>query len=125
MLIKDLGNMTRLFIIPEKKFKTVLIRVQLRADLDDRTTARSVIGDILPKGTKTFPDLKAINRRLDYLYGSSVDSDVSKIADWQANSFTLSMVNEKYIPETDGVFTSAVELLKEVIFDPLVEDGGW
>ena len=70
MVITDLGRGARLVIVPRKKFKTVLIRVLLRSDLDDRTTARSVLNAVLSRGTRRYPDLRAINRRLDMLYGA-------------------------------------------------------
>lgn len=119
----DLGNGVRLLVVPERKFKTVLLRVILRSDLDDGVTARSLAGPVLMRGTRSLPDLMALNRRLDDMYGAALSPDVSKVGDWHVCAFTMSVADERHLPERAGLLAQAAGLLREVLRDPVLDSG--
>ena len=125
MLIREPAPGTRLVVVPERKFKTVLVRVQLRSDLDDGITARNVISALLARGTRKHPDLSSLNRRLDALYGAILSTDTVKVGDWHVNSFGLSVVDERYLEGKPGLLREGFSLLTEVLFDPATEDGSF
>ncbi len=123
MISRDLGNGTRLVVVPTDKFKTVLVRVHMPAPMDAEVTRRSLLGSVLTRGTRSFPDMTAVQRRLDELYGSAVGADTSKAGDIQLTTFSLSVIDAGLVGDGGGLLAGAIALLREVVREPLREHG--
>ncbi|HAK94664.1 MAG TPA: hypothetical protein DCM87_06590 [Planctomycetes bacterium] len=121
MIARDLGNGTRLVIVPSAKFKTVSVRVHLQAGMDGGRTCRSLLAAVLTRGTRTFPDMTALQRRLDDLYGAVLGADTHKIADVQLTAFTLSAADPRFLADAPELPAQAAALLGEVVREPARE----
>lgn len=110
-------------VLPTTKFKTTTITLKFMAPLDSQTmTARSILSKILVRATKQWPSDKDFNRRLSHLYGAYVNSFVSKFKDKHVITISLELVNERYLKDQTPLFEKGLELLKEMIYNPLISD---
>jgi predicted Zn-dependent peptidase len=108
-----------------RKMKTVLFSGILLSDLDEDATRRALIPMVLRRGTRTLPEMQAISRRLESLYGTSFAGYVQKIGEWHALRFRLDVVNPKFLPGVTALLREGLALLVELIEDPLTVEGGF
>ncbi|HLU49903.1 MAG TPA: pitrilysin family protein [Planctomycetota bacterium] len=118
----ELPGGIRLAINSNRKLKTILCKVYLAADLDETVTARALLPLVLRRGTRRLPSMQAIHRHLESLYGASVSTQVFKVGEWHVSSYRLEVVNDRFLPATDGLFVSGIEFLRELLGDPHVEN---
>lgn len=110
-------------VLPTTKFKTTTITLKFMAPLDsDTMTARSILSKILVRATKQWPSDKEFNRHLSHLYGAYVNSFVSKFKDKHVITISLELVNERYLKDQTPLFEKGLELLREMIYNPLISD---
>ncbi|MEQ6375391.1 pitrilysin family protein [Bacillaceae bacterium S4-13-56] len=113
----------RLHFIPTKKFKTNTIVVKFRSSLDRETISkRALLSSILDKGTINYPSSLDLRRALDYLYGAVLSIDSSKKGNNHILSIRLELPNDTYIQNESNLLEDALNLLKEIIFQPNVEN---
>ena len=113
-------------ILPTEKFKTTMITFKFMAPLDYETiTARSLLSKVLVRATKKWPTDKSFNKQLSELYGAYINSFVSKFKDKHVITISLEIVNERYLKDTTPLFEKGLNLLKEVIMNPLVENNSF
>lgn len=111
-------------VMPTTKFKTTTITLKFMAPLDSKTTtARSILSKLLVRATKEWPTDKAFNRYLSQLYGAYVNSFVTKFKDKHVITISLELVNERYLKDQTPLFEKGLNLLKEMIWNPLITDG--
>ncbi|WP_069995786.1 EF-P 5-aminopentanol modification-associated protein YfmF [Staphylococcus caeli] len=111
-------------VLPTTKFKTTTITLKFMAPLDsETTTARSILSKLLVRATKQWPTDKAFNRHLSHLYGAYVNSFVTKFKDKHVITISLELVNERYLKDQTPLFEKGLNLLKEIIWNPLITDG--
>ncbi|GGG86150.1 peptidase M16 [Staphylococcus pragensis] len=110
-------------ILPTEKFKTTMITFKFMAPLDYNTiTARSLLSKVLVRGTQKWPTDKALNRELSELYGAYINSFVSKFKDKHVITISLEIVNERYLKDNTPLLEKGLNLLQEVIANPLIKD---
>ncbi|MBI5974920.1 insulinase family protein [Staphylococcus sp. H16/1A] len=88
-------------------------------------TKRSLLSKLLVRATQQFPTDKALNQHLSRLYGAYLNSYVSKFKDRHVITITLEIVNERYLLDDEPLFKKGIDLLKEVILNPLVDHGAF
>ncbi|MCS4486309.1 EF-P 5-aminopentanol modification-associated protein YfmF [Staphylococcus americanisciuri] len=119
----DLHSNVPIHVMPTDKFKTTTIAFKFMAPLDIETmTARSLLSKMLVRVTEKYPTDKAFNQHLSYLYGAYLNSNVSKFKDCHVITISLEIVNERYLPDELSLVDEGIQLLKEVILNPLVQN---
>lgn len=109
--------------IRSDKFKTINIVVKCQAPLQRKTiTKRALLPYILQQGTKNYPSEKALSSKLDELYGATFSIDGAKKGNNHIISFRLEVANEKFIQNETTVVAEALSLLKEIIFQPNLQE---
>lgn len=115
-------NGYQLHFIPNKKFKTVHFVVKFKTVLsEENVTERALFPYILRQGTINYPSEQALQRKLDELYGATLSLDVAKKGNHHIFSVRIAVPNEKFIPHESTLIEEAIQLLQEVIFQPLTE----
>ncbi|MGL4336160.1 MAG: EF-P 5-aminopentanol modification-associated protein YfmF [Turicibacter sp.] len=117
----DLGyNLTT---VKSDKFKTNLICITFQTEISRETvTNRSLLPYVLRSGSEKYPSKKDLNTYLESLYGASLSVNVEKKGQTHNIKFYLSMANEKFLNHEESLLVQGVELLKEVLLNPLVEN---
>ena len=79
------------------KFKTACLSLSLLSQLRRETASmNALIPFVLRRGTTLYPDMEAISRRLDELYGTAIEPVVRRVGEIQCTGFYAS------IPEGDS-----------------------
>ena len=120
---EKISDGVNLNIINTDKFKTELISIYFILPLEkDYATLNALLPLVLRRGTKKFKTSLEIQKRLEELYGCHLNIDVNKKGEKHAIRLTIEGPSQKYVFSKD-IFKDKLEVLKEIIFNPLTEDG--
>jgi predicted Zn-dependent peptidase len=123
--IKHIHKRLNLYCIQTEKFKTDLMGVYIKRPLSGQEVAyNTLISRILARGTQKYPTTKKLQSVLDASYGMILVSDVVKQGSYHILQFRLQFPNERYIRDK-GIFEKGLDIMREVIFNPLVTDGAF
>lgn len=116
----------RLHYLPLDKFKTNFMSVSFAAPLEAGTNAmNSLIPNILMRGSEKYPDMAALNRRLDYLYAAGISTRCSKRGDVQVFGFCADMLDSSFAIDGEDITSEMTDILAELIFHPVTVDGAF
>lgn len=119
-----LQNNIYFHFLPTKKYKTNHIIVKLKAPLArDTVTKRALISYMLKQGTVSYPSEQAIMQKLDALYGATLRLDTMKRGSNHIIHIQLEVANERFIQGESAIINEALQLLQEIIFSPVTENG--
>ncbi|HHX00243.1 MAG TPA: insulinase family protein [Acholeplasmataceae bacterium] len=112
--------------IQTDKFKTINIQVVFLGHFNkDNATKRSLLSRILPLSTKKYPSKKALYNKLHDLYDMSVGVSTYPTYKTNMTTFSLNYVNPKYIKSDINLHIEAISLLKEIIYNQNIINGGF
>ena len=119
-----LPNGVRLFLHPNTKYKTITIDIFLRSHLaKGRASQIALIGRLLERGTRRWPDMRAINSFLDDMYGASFAVDVEQAGEQQLLHFSFEVIDGRLIGENGRLMENLFEFVDDVVYHP-AGDGG-
>ena len=111
-----------LYYIPESKFKTTYVSINIHNELKKETASKcALLADVMRRGCRKYPDETAISTYLQGLYGSSFSTDIKRKGIDQILSFAVTAVEDRYLPEGEGCFEQVLEFLFDMLLDPLTE----
>lgn len=121
--IKNIKNGIKTHLIKTNKFKTNLFAIFLTMPLDRNTvTQNALIPAVLRMGTAKLKSQEEISIELENMYGATLDGGVDKIGDNQVLKFYLETLNDNFLPNKENISNKAIELLLDIVFNPLVEN---
>ena len=121
--IKNIKNGIKIHLIKTNKFKTNLFAIFLTMPLDRNTvTQNALIPAVLRMGTAKLKSQEEISIELENMYGATLDGGVDKIGDNQVLKFYLETLNDNFLPNKENISNKAIELLLDIVFNPLVEN---
>lgn len=123
MIKKKLSNGVKLVYLPNDKFKTVYIRMNLYRPMGEEAAKNALLTRVLKSGSKKFSTKQELEKQLESLYGAGLGADVAKLGDVQVVTFTVSLPGDRYTGEDSAKM--GAELLKEVVFNPDITDGAF
>ncbi len=110
--------------LPSEKFKTSILSAQMVVPLRRETAALSaLLVNVLSRGTSHCPDMAALNRRLDLLYGAQLDPTVRKKGENQVFGFTASCVEDRFLPAGERLLEPMADLLGDLFCRPATRNG--
>ncbi len=108
--------------ITTDKFKSACLSIHMITQLTRETAAlNALIPQVLRRGTVQYPDLESLAGRLDDLYGAGLSPSVRKIGEIQAVGLISDFVDSRYVPETDSLFQEMLELIGQVLLQPVMD----
>lgn len=113
----------KLHLVKTDKFKTNTIVWRMKAPLDRKDlTKRALLPYVLQSSTKAYPTTSKLRAYLDELYGANLYVDVAKKGEFHIISFSLEIANEKFLRDPEPLLKKGMELLAEILVNPLVEN---
>ena len=117
----NLKQGVNLYYIPDSKFKTNYISINIHNELKEETAAQcALLSDVLSRGCAKFPTETAISEYMQDLYGASYKADVRRKGTDQILTLSATCVNDEYLPEGEGVFNKVLEFLFDMLLEPKV-----
>lgn len=106
--------------IKTKGFKTNLYSIFFTVPMNEETvTINSLLPAVLRRGSKNYPTQLEIGKKLEEMYGAGFNCGVDKMGDYQVLKFYMEILSDEFIPEKQ----EPVKFLREIVFNPLLEDG--
>lgn len=122
--IIELKKGIKLHLIKTELFKTNLACVIITVPLKRETvTLNTLIPFLLKRGTNNLKTQYEINDKLENLYGSTYDCGIDKSGDNQVIKFYMEGINDKFLPGKEELLKQNLDLLFELVFNPLIENG--
>ena len=126
MLTENLGEHIVLRTVRTDKFKSDFLSVSFEQPLERGEAAmNALILRILKRGTKNYPDMIALSKKLDSLYSADIFTDARSFGETQMLNFSLDALNNDYALDDTDIPTEGAKLLAEIIYNPVTENGGF
>ncbi|WP_423410080.1 EF-P 5-aminopentanol modification-associated protein YfmF [Heyndrickxia sp. MSNUG] len=120
--IKDMKGY-KLHVVKTEKFKTNTIVWKMKSPLtSENVTKRALLPYVLQSSSKAYPTTSKLRSYLDELYGANLYVDVSKKGEYQVISFSLEIANEKFLSDPEPLLKKGMELIAEILVNPLAEN---
>lgn len=120
--IENLKENIKAHLIQTPKFKTNLIAVFMSVPLNkEDVTKNALIPAVLKRGCQSLKTQEAISIELENMYGANLDAGIEKIGDNQIIKFYLETINDRFLPKQENLLEKSLNLLLDVIFNPLIE----
>lgn len=114
----------RLHLSPSRKWKTTVVKVFIRTDLDPATaTATALLPHVLRHGSRELPSLRKVNLALEDLFGTRLAVDVVKLGEQQVVALRLDVVGAPFAPAGRDPLADALGLLGALLLDPARDAG--
>ena len=121
--IEEIKKRIKVHFIQTNKFKTNLFAIFLSKPLErENVTQNALIPAVLRMGTSNLKSQEEISIELENMYGATLDAGVEKTGDNQIIKFYLETLNDTFLPEKENLNKKAIELLLDLVFNPLAED---
>ena len=121
--IQEVKRGIKTHMIETNKFKTNLFAIFLSVPLNrESVTQNALIPAVLRRGTANLKNQEEISIALENMYGATLDCGVEKTGDNQTLKFYLETLNDTFLPEQENLSKKAIELLLDVVFNPLTEN---
>jgi len=110
--------------VPSEKFKTSFLSAQMAVPLRRETAGRNaLLVNVLSRGTQRCPDMAALGRELDLLYGARLEPTVRKKGENQLFGFAATCIDDKYLPAGERLLEPLTDLMGEMFCAPALRDG--
>lgn len=124
MQTQQLCDGVDLRVIDGQKFKTNLVSLFFNIPLKRETiTKAALLPAVLKRGSKNFPRFTDMAKHLEEMYNAVCSAGVRMKGDGEVLYFSVEYISDRYIGE--NLTRDAVSFLKEFVFSPLVENGGF
>lgn len=108
------------------RFKQGCLSLQFVRPMDSREAAmNALLPSVLLRGTRQYPDMRAITLRLDDLYGASMGAVSRRVGDYQTTGLRLGFMEDRYAMAGDAILAPMLTLLGQILLEPIVENGGF
>ena len=123
---KTIKQGINLHLVNTKNFKTNLYACFIATPLKRETvTLNALLTAVLRRGTNTMKSQEIISKKLEEMYGASFDCGVEKTGDNYIIKFYLEAINEEFLPQKEELQAKCLDILFDIIFNPLIENGGF
>ena len=112
--------------ISTNKYKTNLYAVFLATPINrENVTKNALMTAILRRGSQNLQSQDIISKKLEGMYGASFDCGIDKTGDNHIMKFYLEAISEEFLPEKEELAKKCIEILLDIIFNPLIENNGF
>ena len=112
-------------VYPTEKFKAGLLTMSVALPIHkERVWLTSLLLAVLRRGTEKYPTLEAINRRLDYLYGTDLSIRNFYRGDCQVIGFAAEYPEAVYLPGGEDLTRDILDVMCQILFCPQTDEQG-
>ncbi|MDR1674504.1 MAG: insulinase family protein [Oscillospiraceae bacterium] len=107
--------------IIDPKFKTNTVKIKFITPLNADTAAlNSIAAGIITATNYKYKTMTDLTEKLSALYGTGIDSSVSRCGDMQVITLSLNLIDTKFTFGHEDILTEALEIFTSCIFKPRV-----
>ena len=121
-----LQNGVNLFLHQTRKYRTTTVDLVLRTRLvAGRASRIALVGRLLERGTRRWPNLRAINQFMDDMYGASYAVDVERAGGQQLLHCSFELIDGSLVGENGHLMESLFEFIADLIYHPAGGQSGF
>ena len=125
-ITQQLSHDMTLLHLKEQRYRTDRLTGLFAVPLSAETAAEyAILPGLLTRGCAAYPTLSSFSRRLDELYGATVQGHIFRLGGWQVLAFSVSYLNRRYTMDGSDLTAACTDLLLDMLFDPMVTDGAF
>ena len=114
-----------LLVCPTDRFKAGLLTVSaVQPIAHGEAFKTSLLLSVLRRGCEKYPTLEALNRRLDYLFGTELGIRNFYRGDSQIIGFSADVLNSTCLPLREDLLREAMDVMRQILFHPLLDENG-
>lgn len=123
-ILKTTATPLSLRILPTDRFKAGMLSISAVLPITSESTPlTSLLLSVLLRGTEKYPSLEAINRRLDYLFGTELTIRNFYRGDAQVIGFSAELLDVAYLSGEDPT-REILDVVDQILFHPLLDEKG-
>ena len=108
----------------DDRFKHGCMTVQFVREMNkEEASLNALVPVVLLRGTESAPDLRAITKKLDDLYGAAVGPVVRRVGNFQTTGLACSFIDDRYAMEGDEILSPMVDFMGQLLLQPVKENG--
>ena len=112
--------------VQSKKFKTNKITIRFTAPLSLETiVGRMLSASMLETANQAYPTSQAFRRYLASLYGTDISTSAYRRGQAHVLDLTFTYVRDEFLSKKNFLTSQILELVKQTLFAPLVQDGAF
>lgn len=112
--------------VQSKKFKTNKITIRFTAPLSLETIAgRMLSASMLETANQAYPKSQVFRRYLASLYGTDISTSAYRRGQAHILDLTFTYVRDDFLSKKNVLTSQILELVKQTLFAPLVQDGAF
>lgn len=125
----NLGKNMTLRFCQTPKFKTEMLSLSAVLPIEgQKPYMTSLLLSVLLRGTESCLDISALNRRLDYLFGTELSVRNFYRGDAHVFGLCANVLGKDYLPadaaERETLLCEVVKIMREVFFNPVLDENG-
>ena len=110
---------------PTEKFKAAMLSVSAVLPITRESACKtSLLLAVLRRGTEKYPNLAAINARLDYLFGTELSIRNFYRGDSQIIGFSADFLDTIYVPREEMLLEGILDVISQILFHPVLDEDG-
>lgn len=122
---KEIMPFVSLTCLQTAKFKTGFLSINLLSQLDRHRAAKNaLLPRVLLRGTASLPDLEQLAKYKEELYGAVIEQTVKKKGEIHCISLFGEFVDDRFLPEGEGLLEKVTDLICEILLSPKTGAGG-
>ena len=121
----EVGERITLRVCNTDRFKSGMLSVSAVLPIERESVWMTLLMlSVLRRGTQKYPTLAALNRRLDYLYGTELSIRNIYRGDCQVIGFSVDILGNAVLPEGQSLMADVLDVVREILFAPLLDENG-
>lgn len=109
--------------VENSRFNTTLVSFNFYLPLNRETyEENALLPYVLSSCSEEYDNFRKLNIKLGNLYGATLSTSNSKMMDYQCLNIAISVINDEYTLDGEGVVNEAAKLLASLIFNPAPEN---
>lgn len=126
ILTQTVSPALTLHLLHSENYRTSCLSVYFLSDLSEETASHiALLHQVLMRGCEGYPGLSALRERQDELWGAVMDPISEQHGEISCIAFSSAFADDRFIPGTAPVLDGVLDLLRRLIYCPLIRDGGF
>lgn len=123
----NIGGNIFINFVESDRFKQNYIAMYFIGRLEDglKAAKTAVLDKVLRRGSKNYPTMAEINKRLSYLYASNVNVWSFKSGEAQVLGANAQMLDNKYSLDDTNILDETIDVLADILMNPLIKDNAF
>ncbi len=113
----------RLCYLPMTHCKGNYLSLRFLLPLGEMTSTYALLPYVLSRGSDRYPDIDALDRAADLLYGAEITPMVGSEGEWQVIGFSASFLADRMAPDGCPILEGVLDILSSLLLSPCKEEG--